>query len=483
MSVSQKIQERVHSPRDVLTAFRSRAYLIRLITVVLIIILLTPSITSAITYDASAQPALEKGTITKPANGSTVISAQGYTFRGNTNEKKPARLVAVDERGDLKWTHTDNVGGSAWFYDVDPLPNGNLLVSSPRAGETVVFEFNRTTKTRVWQKRFEMEDTHDIDYLGENRFVIANMREWNESADASDDRVVIYNRSTDAITWQWKFRNHFSAETDGGYSKDWTHVNDVDPIGEDRLLLSPRNFDQVIVVDIETKQIVERLGRDGAHEILQEQHNPDWLMSDTGTPTILVADSENDRVVEYAKLDNEWTRTWTVGTNTLTWPRDADRLPNGNTLIVDTLNHRVIEVTPMGEVVWEYYATWGPYDAERVVHGDESNGPTMRDINASGNYPITGSANLTTVSNNGVGVADWARTTSAGTPLAEPASAIATQWAHVTPWIRPVWMTGWDLLFALGSLIIVMMWLIGEVITARQRLLATFRDLWNNMGI
>jgi len=143
----------------------------------------------------------------------------------------------------------------------------------------------------------------------------------------------------------------------------------------------------------------------------------------------------------------------------------------------------VIEVTPTGEVVWEYYATWGPYDAERIVHGDESNGPTMRDINASGNYPITGSANLTTVSNNGAGVADWLRTTFTGTPLAEPASAIATQWAHITPWIRPVWMTGWDLLFALGSLITGATWLICELIAARRRLLATCRGVWDTMRI
>lgn len=458
-------------------ALRPQSNRIRLIGICLIIILITPAVTSAITYDSSAQSALNEGTITDPANGSTVISTQGYTFQGNTNPKKPARLLAVGEQGNLRWTHDDTVGGSAWFFDVDPLPNGNLLVSSPRDGKTVVFEFNRTTKTRVWQQRFAMEDTHDIDYFGEDRFVIANMREWNESADVSDDRIVIYNRSEDAITWEWTFRNYFSAETDGGYSKDWTHVNDVDPISENRLLLSPRNFDQVIVVDIETKAIVERLGRDGAHDILHEQHNPDWLISESGTPTILVADSENDRVVEYAKLDDEWKRTWTVGTNTLTWPRDADRLPNGNTLIVDSLNHRVVEITPTGEVVWEYYATWGPYDAERIAHGDESNGPTIREMNASGNYPITGSANLTTVSSGGAGVAGWVRTTFTETPLAEPANTIATQWAHITPWIRPVWMTEWDLVFTLASTITATTWLVAELIAARQRFRIIFHRL------
>lgn len=35
-------------------------------------------------------------------------------------------------------------------------------------------------------------------------------------------------------------------------------------------------------------------------------------------------------------------------------PRWASRLSNGNTLIADTGNHRVLEVTPEGEVVWQY---------------------------------------------------------------------------------------------------------------------------------
>lgn len=35
-------------------------------------------------------------------------------------------------------------------------------------------------------------------------------------------------------------------------------------------------------------------------------------------------------------------------------PRWASRLSNGNTLIADTGNHRVLEVTPEGEIVWQY---------------------------------------------------------------------------------------------------------------------------------
>ncbi|MFB6256870.1 MAG: aryl-sulfate sulfotransferase, partial [Haloplanus sp.] len=345
-----------------------------------VLALLVPTGVSALTYEPAETTGLEPGTIADAANGSTVIGTQGYTFRGNTNPKKPARLVAVGPRGDLAWTHDDRVGGNAWFFEVEPMPNGNVLVSSPRNGETRLFEFDPDAGKRVWQERFDMTDTHAVAYLGDDRIAIANMREWNESTGVSNDRVVVYNRSTDEITWEWVFRNHYPADTDGGYAHDWTHVNDVEPVGDDRLLLSPRNFDQAIVVDMQSKAIVERLGADGNHDVLYEQHSPDWLLSENGTPTIVVADSENDRVVEYAKDGDEWVRTWQVGAETLNWPRDADRLPNGNTLITDTLNHRVIEVTPTGEVVWEYHATWGPYDAERLAYGGGSVGPTIRDL-------------------------------------------------------------------------------------------------------
>ena len=441
---------------------------------VALVALLTPSITAAVAYEPAADTGLEPGTIHRSADGPTVVSAQGYSFRGETNPKKPARLVSIDADGDLQWTHDES---GAWFFEVDPMPNGNLLVSSPRDGETVVFEFDPDTRERVWQERFDMTDTHGVAYLGDDRIAIANMCEWNDSAGVSDDRVVVYDRSTDEITWEWTFRNHYPAGTDGGYNDDWTHVNDVEPVGDDRLLLSPRNFDQAIVVDMETKAIVERLGTDGDHDVLDEQHSPDWLVSENGTPTVVVADSENDRVVEYAKEDGEWVRTWTVGAGSLNWPRDADRLPNGNTLITDTLNHRVMEVTPTGEVVWEYYATWGPYDAERPVHGDDSNGPTIRDMNAGGSYTITGSANLTTDGSLGSGPAGRLRKAAAGTPVEAPAAELASQWAHVAPWIRPVWMSGWGLVRVAVATLAGVGWIGAEVFVRRRRVATGVRRL------
>jgi hypothetical protein len=53
-----------------------------------------------------------------------------------------------------------------------------------------------------------------------------------------------------------------------------------------------------------------------------------------------------------------------------------------------------MEVTPNGEVIWEFYLRWGAYEAERMQLGDEPGGPTMRDQNLTGDYGVRGSVGL-----------------------------------------------------------------------------------------
>ena len=448
----------------------------RLLALLIVVGAFAPAAVSAFTSNGGGTPGtvgLEPGTVEREANDSTVVAIQGFHFQGQGAEKKPARLVSVAPNGSTEWVVNGSRSGARWFYDVDPLPNGNLLVVSTNSDGTLVFELNPETRERVWSESFDFHDTHDVDKLPNGNLLIANMRNFSDGV--SNDRVLVYNRTTDETVWEWKFRNHYPNETDGGFGEDWTHVNDVDRVSEGRYLVSPRNFDQAIVIDRETKNVVEQLGEDGNHDTLFEQHNPDYLESESGNPTILVADSENDRVVEYAKRDGEWVETWELGTGQLAWPRDADRLPNGNTLIVDSLNHRVIEVTPQGRIVWEYYATWGPYDAERVGTGDESNGPTMADRGVTGQYRLTNSAGLIEGTGTSATFAAAVQNTFAGTPLGPAAAEFATRWAHVTPWIRPVWMNSWAFAAAAFGVLVAISWGVAELVVARDRVVRLVR--------
>jgi hypothetical protein len=337
------------------------------------------------------------GVVQTAPDGLTVVSVQGMRFSSNESlhGKTRARLVAFRPNGSIAWVHRSaEKFDVTWSYDVDPLPGGTLFVTATAGGGTIVYELDPETGEAIWKETIPGHDTHDADLLPNGNIVVANMRNYDDEADVNRDRVYVYNRSTDEVVWEWEFERYFDRPSGGNYTKDWTHVNDVDVVGEDRLLLSPRNFDQVLLLNRTSGEVVWHLGEDDEHDTLYEQHNPDYLESESGTETVLVADSENDRIVEYTRDGDGWSRTWTLGgggifggESPLDWPRDADRLANGNTLVSDSQNSRVLEVTPAGEVVWEVYAPWLVYDAARIPDG-EHGGPTITDRGAGGDTSL-----------------------------------------------------------------------------------------------
>ncbi|USZ69800.1 aryl-sulfate sulfotransferase (plasmid) [Halorussus salilacus] len=456
----------------------SRAWLVRGMVLVLIVSLLAPSAVSALTYEPTN---LQKGTIDKPANGTTVISIQGFKFAGQSSGKKPARIVGVSPRGDVEWVHNGSNNGVTWFYDVDPLDNGNLLISGTAQGASTVYEWDPQEDEIVWSERFEgVHDTHDADLINDGEeILVANMRNYNTTSEENEDRIFVYDREDEEITWEWHFDDHtnWTEDQGGPYAaeeapnSDWTHVNDVDKIDDGQFLVSPRNMDQVMVINRSTKEIDMRLGEDDNYDIMHEQHNPDYHESENGTPTITVADSENDRVVEYAKRGDDWQRTWELGSNQdFNWPRDADRLPNGNTLVVDSNNQRVIEVNPEGEVVWEFYAPWAPYDVERMHLGDEPGGPTIADQDAEGSYDVSGSAGITPGTGERLTFSQWLSGAFAGTAVEAPADAFANRWSKIAPWVRPVWMGPWDFVGVVVAALVLVSWILGELVYNRKRI-------------
>jgi hypothetical protein len=459
----------------------SRPWLVRAVVLLVIVSLLAPSAVSALTYEPS-NTNLQKGTIEEPADGTTVISIQGFKFAGQSSEKKPARLVGVGPRGNVEWVHDGSKIDVTWFYDVDPLDNGNLLVSGTRRGGTTIYSYNPETDEIVWRERFdEVHDTHDVDLINGDQLLVANMRNYDTEDEVNRDRIFIYDRGEDETVWEWQFQKHtnFTKSMGGDYASDdgsgddWTHVNDVDKIADGQYLISPRNMDQVMVINRSTKEVDMRLGSDENYDVMHEQHNPQYLESENGTPTIVVADSENDRVVEYAKRGGQWKETWKLGSSkSFNWPRDADRLPNGNTMVVDSMNDRVMEITPEGEIVWEFYSPWAPYDVERMHLGDEANstGRTIADQNAEGDYEVTGSAGLTPGTGDRLTFSQWLSAAFAGTVISDPVDSFAKRWGHVTPWIRPVWMGPWEFVGAVLAGLLLIGWVLSELVYNRKRI-------------
>jgi len=341
------------------------------------------------------------GTMERTPDGTTLFSIQGA--RGG--DKTSAMVVGARPNGSVVGVHNDTAAGRWWSYDIDVLSNGNVLQATTESRHTVVEEIDPETGDHVTERHFrDTLDAHDVDLINGDELLA------NDMSQDGEDRVFIYNLTREEVVWEYYFANHSEhyPESGGGeFGGDWTHNNDVERIGDGTIMVSVRNFDTVVAIDRESKDVAWALGEDDNTSVLNEQHNPDYFESEDGKPTVLVADSLNDRVVEYEfeggeannasrassdSSDGKWNQTWVARGGGLNEPRDADRLPNGNTLIADRRAHRIVEVTPAGDVVWEMYAPYQPYDVERVETGDESSGPTMADAGAAGTIEVTGSA-------------------------------------------------------------------------------------------
>jgi hypothetical protein len=270
------------------------------------------------------------------------------------------------------------------YEECDPYPapchRTGFRIVDPAAdsGPAVTYEWSFPVRNRV------ASEVHDVEPLPDGGFVVADMEH---------ERVFVVENGE--ITWEWEASSRYEAPDDPTKT-DWLHINDVDRIGQGRFLVSVRNANQLVVLE-RGEGVVEVINADrdddtdddglvGDPSTLYHQHNPQWL----GDGAVLVADSENHRVVELHRNDEGvWEPVWMLhgaAGQKFDWPRDADRLPNGNTLITDTRNARLVEINASGAVVREHqfdYRTL-PYEADRLPVGEPTGAPTYGDTPADG---------------------------------------------------------------------------------------------------
>ena len=164
--------------------------------------------------------------------------------------------------------------------------------------------------------------------------------------------------------------------------KDPLHTNSVKVLSralaakfplfkEGQVLLSFRNLDTVAVVDRSTRRVAW-----AAQGVWRKQHDVQFL--DNGR--LLVYDNWGSplhtRILEYDPLTqaipwayaNENSIRFRVqfrGTN--------QRLPNGNTLVVDPDHRRLFEVAPEKQLIWEYFCALPPVAANVVARNHAAN--------------------------------------------------------------------------------------------------------------
>jgi hypothetical protein len=163
--------------------------------------------------------------------------------------------------------------------------------------------------------------------------------------------------------WEWRAWDHldpaeYPIPLIQNQRAEWTHGNSVIELSDGNLLVSFRNISTVVKIDRSSGRVLWKLGAPP----LSGQHAPvplrngNILIFDNG-PTRLDQTFPFSRVIEVNPATNEI--VWEYhDANPQGFYSDrisnAQRLPNGNTLINEGMFGRFFEVTPAGEVVWEY---------------------------------------------------------------------------------------------------------------------------------
>lgn len=328
------------------------------------------------------------------ADGSRLASSNLYSdvFQDGGGNRGCVEEYAAD--GSLNWRIRLATDDYIHHHDVVKLENGNVLalvwerVSVEQAvwlGRNPdhvaengnfwfdgIVEVNPITAEIVWEWSMRHHLIQDFDAGKPNYGVVADHPEL------LDINAIHFNR-------------------DGGVEDDWTHVNALDYNSNlDQIIFSSNYLSEVYVIDHSTTPYeAQRSGGDflyrwgnaenydrGTAEdrMLFNQHDVQWIKAGLpGAGNIMIFNNGDGKlrphtsVVEFSTPVNDdgsyaLDAGGAYGPKDLAWeyaPTDEDiffswfisgtqRLANGNTLVNHGASARVREVTPGGEIVWEY---------------------------------------------------------------------------------------------------------------------------------
>jgi len=182
--------------------------------------------------------------------------------------------------------------------------------------------------------------------------------------------------------WEWHATEHFEELNFNAEAKriiydqggDYLHTNTLDVLPNGDVLTCFRNASMIAIISKRTGEVLWTWGNEPGGLI--GPHNPSMLENgniliyDNGgkagypprcrfyTRLVEVNPKDNDVVWEYHFERHKHPHTWypqrhRVRFLSLAWG-SAQRLPNGNTLSLDTHAGRLFEITREGEIVWEY---------------------------------------------------------------------------------------------------------------------------------
>jgi hypothetical protein len=288
-------------------------------------------------------------------------------------------VAAVTRQGDVFWAWAPNA--QQQLPDVNWSPQRDSLLVNVIG---IFTEMNLAGDT-IFTDRSELVH-HGLHYVPElDAFMTMNYRTLQDfevySPRLSEGVRVI--RPDGTSLWDWHLDEHidpddFNAEDIKvnflGLGYDWTHANDVNFIPQrNQIAVVVRNLDRILFVDYPSGKVTATLGSRSAlcDGIWSHPHEMDILEFDAKAMRgrFMLFDNGN-----YRPSSGQYSRAIEVEVDEaresceVVWEyREkpdffdegtgaAYRLPNGNTLITDGFNGRVLEVESSRRVAWEMKA-------------------------------------------------------------------------------------------------------------------------------
>jgi len=302
--------------------------------------------------------------------------------------------------GDLLWSYEFANDIYQHHHDVEPLPNGNILIivwerktiaQSIAAGR----ESLNNSLNEIWS-----EAILELEPVGLNDVnIVWEWHLWDHLIQDYDPNVDNYGVVSEHPELQdINYGNAGSNQGPGGPNGDWKHFNAIAYNEDlDQIALSSRSHDEIYIIDHSTTTI-EAAGHSGGNSgmggdylfrwgnpqayqrgvnsdhLLGDQHGVNWVPEGyPGEGNLIIFNNNysnnNSAVFEiipplnsngtydieggqpYGPNEPIWIHTGGFHTQ---MQGGAFRLPNGNTLITDCDDSYIFEVTNNNEVVWSY---------------------------------------------------------------------------------------------------------------------------------
>lgn len=207
------------------------------------------------------------------------------------------------------------------------------LVCDPK--DKKVFEINANLEQIVWSYSGEVS----LSWPTNAQWFYENNDDKFLITDMIANKILIYNK--DNLKVEWEFG-------DATILKNPVSASKI--TGREEFIIADRDNNRILIVNKDKQIIWVMTG-------LNSPVNVDYNLE---TDEFLVTEKNNHRIFKVKRGTNDI--VWQFGItgkadsleSGLNSPSDADFLPNGNLLITDEGNRRLIEITPEKKIVWSF---------------------------------------------------------------------------------------------------------------------------------